>query len=89
MIVYFVNPFNVLDGGWIAILDVATFIIIPYILLKKVYEVVWWRVILFYIGFMLTQISMFNYPMLEYVLELAGILLILYACLGDKEKPED
>jgi len=86
MLVYFINPLNVLTKGWLAIFDVFTFIIIPYVILKMHYKIVWWRVILFYIGFVLTQISIITDPILEYILEVGGIVLILYGCLKDEKK---
>ncbi len=82
MIWFFVNPFNFTGGGWLVVFDIFTFIFIPYIIFKKFYKKVLRRVILFYVGFIMTQITTYYNPTLEYVLEVGGILLILYAALG-------
>ena len=84
LVLFFINPFNVLGLGWMSIIDVLTFFIIPYIFLQKIYKVVWWRAGLFYIGFMLTQISFVYAPITEYMLEIAGIFCILYSTIGRK-----
>ena len=82
MLWFFINPINIILKGWIGIIDIMTFIVVPYLFFKKIYKDVWWRVIFFYVGFILTQIVIRYQPMLEYVFELAGILLMLFACLG-------
>ena len=86
MILYFLNPFYIIGKGWLAIFDILTFIVVPYILLKTYYKTSWRRAILFYCGFMISQISMLNNPGMEYVLELGGILLMIGACIWKKEE---
>ena len=81
-ILFFINPFNLGDYTVIVVIDILTFIILPYILLKKTYKVVWWRSIIFYIGFIMTQVTYYDYPIMEYVFELSGVLLIMFACLA-------
>lgn len=81
MMWFFINPLNVLDKGWIAVLDIATFIILPWIALKKL-----WRAIVFYIGFIFSQITIYSNPTQEYMLEVIGVVIMLLACLGWRRK---
>lgn len=89
MILYFINPFYMTGKGWFAIVDVLTFFVVPYILLKKYYKTAWWRAILFYCGFMISQITMLNNPITEYVLEIGGIFLMIGACIWKNEKTKN
>ena len=35
MLLYFINPFNYVHGGFLGIIDIATFMVIPYLILRK------------------------------------------------------
>ena len=59
---------------WI-ILDVGTFFIIPLLFLKD-----WKLALLFFLGFLSTQVSIPNNPWIEYLYEVIGIIIILIAC---------
>lgn len=89
MILYFLDPFYMFPRGWFAIVDILTFFILPYILLKTYYKTAWWRAALFYCGFMISQITMQNDPIFEYVLEMGGVLLMIGACLWKNEKAKN
>lgn len=85
MLLFYLNPWNVIKtGSFIGIIDVLTFIILPYLFLRKFYKKAWIRTIIFYIGFMFLQIHFRYLSFLEYALEVIGMILILYACTGDK-----
>lgn len=85
LILYFLNPFSYFNQGLLALIDILTFFVLPYIFLRRVYNTVWWRVILFYCGFIISQITYQVNPISEYIFEVGGILLILYACIGRME----
>ena len=59
---------------WI-ILDIGTFFIIPLLFLRD-----WKLALLFFFGFLSTQVSIPNTPWAEYLYEVAGIIIILTAC---------
>ena len=77
------NLFNI-DNGWILIIDLLLLLLVPYIFLKN-----WYRTIVFFIGFLLTQISMPRTGILPYVelgLEIAGIITMITTCMGTRQE---
>lgn len=86
LIGYMLNPFYAVDRGWVAILDVLTFIFLPWYFLKQNHKDAIWRVLVFYCGFIFTQITIQIQPLLEYCFEVAGLLLIFLACFYERKR---
>ena len=77
---HFINPLPGLTAGIIPAIDVATFILIPWIFLKS-----FKRALIVYVGFCLTQITWLSQPYIEYGLEVTGLTLIILACIWKKD----
>jgi hypothetical protein len=76
---FFINPFPMMTSveGWI---DLVLLIGIPTILLRN-----FWKGLLVFIGFMLTQINVPGNPWTELVLEVIGLVIMILVCKGTKK----